>query len=525
MVTIDVPGSRLSQDDHEVVVDYLKSLALTGLYAMRLPQHVTTVLSSLILLFFTSFTVVAEVGSSEIVQVKLSQLKPTQSVIAHAQVAYKLNRYRFEPKKRRDDICEASGRGTANSEAGELTCSGDSRKRKTTAMKTAVRGPGNALYLTDGHHTFSTFYEMPGGGADFEVEVVVTHDKSAMTADEFWAWMQQNQLTWLVDAQGQQITPEQLPANLGRESLANDDYRAAMYFLRDLVWRKPSPAVPFVEFYWGNYLRQQPMLQPPNDLDDMQSYQRWLSKLAGFIGGMSADVQLTPSATAAELGKFAAGKERGLDNLVCDSQRLGKLGYALLDHNSQVLQHCVPNRQPLPAIALPISEDPVTALVEISSGQQQKWQQSHEQPNWLEWEWQNGTPRWVQFLGYPANYGIIPHTLLKAEDGGDGDPLDVLVLGSPLTQGRLVSVRIIGIMTMLDSGEQDNKLIAVTPENPVFGDITDIAKLSDAFPAIPLILQTWFEHYKGSSGSITDVEFESREKALKYLHNARIDPS
>jgi hypothetical protein len=57
---------------------------------------------------------------------------------------------------------------------------------------------------------------------------------------------------------------------------------------------------------------------------------------------------------------------------------------------------------------------------------------------------------------YPANYGFIPQTLAE-----DDDPLDVLVLCqeavAPLT---LVSARAIGLMTMLDGGKADHKILA-----------------------------------------------------------------
>lgn len=471
-----------------------------------------------------------ELSANHIVEVALSELHPTQGVIAHAQVAYKLNRYRFEPQKRLDDICEARGLGRAmQTQTASLhlpNCTGEGQPPKFNELKTAIVGPGGQLYLTDGHHTFSVFYEMPEGGADFKVSVLITHNKSELTDAEFWLWMQQNQLTWLRNAEGHAISPQQLPSKLGRSNIANDDFRAALYFLRGLVWSKPAPSVPFVEFYWANHLREQAMLQPPANLENMQSYMRWLSKLAGYIGGMSGDTVLNESGgrgqqTAAELGRFAAGTERELEALICDSQKLGKLAYALLDTNAAELRHCVFNQQPIASAEPEVAEGLVLAMIEITSGSQQKWQQNHSDENWLEWELENGSPRWVQFLGYPANYGIIPNTLLEKSEGGDGDPLDVLVLGSPLPQGELIAVRIIGIMTMLDNGEQDDKLIAVDPNHPVFGAVNDIAELTETHPAIPEILQLWFENYKGENGSITNVSFESRLVAMEILERAR----
>lgn len=74
---------------------------------------------------------------------------------------------------------------------------------------------------------------------------------------------------------------------------------------------------------------------------------------------------------------------------------------------------------------------------------------------------------------YPANYGFIPRTYCD-----DNDPLDVLVLGDhPFVPGSLCQVRIIGVMKMIDGGEEDDKLIAVHADDPAWRDFTDIAEI------------------------------------------------
>ena len=63
---------------------------------------------------------------------------------------------------------------------------------------------------------------------------------------------------------------------------------------------------------------------------------------------------------------------------------------------------------------------------------------------------------------YPANYGFIPQTLAE-----DDDPLDVLVLcKEKVVPLALIHSRPIGIMTMLDEGKRDHKIIAVAVEDP-----------------------------------------------------------
>lgn len=70
-------------------------------------------------------------------------------------------------------------------------------------------------------------------------------------------------------------------------------------------------------------------------------------------------------------------------------------------------------------------------------------------------------------MHYPADYGFIPETHCE-----DGDPLDVIVLGSdPLFPGCVVEARPIALMRMKDNGEEDSKILAVQAKNPRFNDI------------------------------------------------------
>ncbi len=74
---------------------------------------------------------------------------------------------------------------------------------------------------------------------------------------------------------------------------------------------------------------------------------------------------------------------------------------------------------------------------------------------------------------YPANYGFIPLTYAD-----DGDPLDVLVLCSeqllPLSMIRCYPI---GVISMLDSGAADDKIIAIPFNDPNYNSYTDIKQL------------------------------------------------
>ncbi len=74
---------------------------------------------------------------------------------------------------------------------------------------------------------------------------------------------------------------------------------------------------------------------------------------------------------------------------------------------------------------------------------------------------------------YPANYGFIPQTLAE-----DDDPLDVLVLcQEPVVPLTIIHARAIGLMTMIDAGKQDHKIIAVATEDPEFNSYHEAAEM------------------------------------------------
>lgn len=136
----------------------------------------------------------------------------------------------------------------------------------------------------------------------------------------------------------------------------------------------------------------------------------------------------------------------------------------------------------------------VHVVIEIPAGTLAKWEVDKETGH-LVWESVGDSLRVVRFLPYPANYGMIPRTYLPIDQGGDGDPLDVFVIGPALARGRVVPVRVIGVVRMLDRGEQDDKLLAVDTES-VFGDIHTLAQLRQEFPGADQLLLGWLAAYK-----------------------------
>lgn len=168
-------------------------------------------------------------------------------------------------------------------------------------------------------------------------------------------------------------------------------------------------------------------------------------------------------------------------------------------------------------IAPKTSDGLINVVVEIPAGTNAKWEVQKDS-GLLEWEQRDGRPRIVRYLPYPGNYGMVPQTLLPKELGGDGDPLDVIVLGPALTRGSVVAARLIGVLKLLDRGEQDDKLIAVLPGGP-FGNVTDLAELDANYHGISDILRLWFSNYKGP-GKMSAKGFGDRAKATEILEAA-----
>jgi inorganic pyrophosphatase len=90
---------------------------------------------------------------------------------------------------------------------------------------------------------------------------------------------------------------------------------------------------------------------------------------------------------------------------------------------------------------------------------------------------------------YPADYGFIPRTYCD-----DGDPLDALVLGQePVYPLTLVEARAIGVMRMRDEKGIDDKILAVSVNDPAFADYTDKSQLPTH---LMRELKRFFEDYK-----------------------------
>lgn len=156
----------------------------------------------------------------------------------------------------------------------------------------------------------------------------------------------------------------------------------------------------------------------------------------------------------------------------------------------------------------PNAPSTVNALIEIPQGSRAKYEVDKE----------TGLLRLDRVVyssfHYPVNYGFIPQTL-----GQDGDPLDILVLCSQSIQPLcLVEANVIGNMQMIDSGQMDDKIIAVAAKDPSVNHISRMEELPQHFL---LELKNFFEQYKVLENKKVEIDtFQDQFIACRVINDA-----
>ena len=115
---------------------------------------------------------------------------------------------------------------------------------------------------------------------------------------------------------------------------------------------------------------------------------------------------------------------------------------------------------------------------------------------------------------YPANYGFIPQTFCD-----DHDPLDVLVLGQESVVPLAIMIAVpIGVMKMVDQGEEDDKIIAVHADDPEYQHYRSIRELP---PHRMEEVRRFFLDYKVLEKKTVVIEdFLDRGDALPVIQRA-----
>ena len=113
--------------------------------------------------------------------------------------------------------------------------------------------------------------------------------------------------------------------------------------------------------------------------------------------------------------------------------------------------------------------DCIHVVIEIPRGSRNKYEIDHDTGNvFLD-------RRLFTATTYPADYGFIPDTL-----GGDGDPLDALVLlEDPPYPGVWVEAKPVGLLWMQDEAGEDAKIICVPPTDPRWRGVEDLRDMPE----------------------------------------------
>lgn len=162
------------------------------------------------------------------------------------------------------------------------------------------------------------------------------------------------------------------------------------------------------------------------------------------------------------------------------------------------------------------------AVIEIAAGTNRKIEINKE-TGAFETSLRNGNPRMIDFLGYPVNYGFIPSTLMGKGKGGDGDPLDTLIICESLSTGMIIEFIPIAVLRLKDSNELDSKIIGV-PVNAGLRTIcaTNFTEFKTLYPAILDILVKWFLNYDKQSDTTEFIGWDDELEALKEIEKWRI---
>ena len=163
----------------------------------------------------------------------------------------------------------------------------------------------------------------------------------------------------------------------------------------------------------------------------------------------------------------------------------------------------------------------VRVYIEIPAGASTKWEFDKKTEK-LEVEQIAGIPRVIDYLPYPANYGFVPETFSEVQAGGDGDPLDAVVLGIRLDNDQLVSGTAIGVIKLLDNGETDDKLLVSPTERGPMSGLKTLKELKEQYPQTLFLLESWFENYKGKNVVVSNGAF-NEQIACEVLHKSWMD--
>ena len=138
----------------------------------------------------------------------------------------------------------------------------------------------------------------------------------------------------------------------------------------------------------------------------------------------------------------------------------------------------------------------VLAVVEIPAGTNKKIEYKKSTDR-FEVDVKNGVTQGYDFLPYPANYGFVPSTFQKNDEGKE-EALGVLIISESLQTGDTISVIPIGALLLKDGKKRITKIIAVPADTSKRTmQVSDYQTFVVKYSMAKNIIETWFLNYKG----------------------------
>ena len=157
------------------------------------------------------------------------------------------------------------------------------------------------------------------------------------------------------------------------------------------------------------------------------------------------------------------------------------------------------------------------AIIEISKGDKRKYKVSKITGK-LELEFKYGSPSIKNYKPHIVNHGIIPNTVLPLNRGGDGNPLDVLILGKKINKGEIINFIPVGLIQIFDEGQKDNKIIGIQIEDSINLNLNGNGFFLENSKKIQEI-KNWFEDYKGLE-AIKVIDYKNVNDAIDLISKA-----
>lgn len=169
-------------------------------------------------------------------------------------------------------------------------------------------------------------------------------------------------------------------------------------------------------------------------------------------------------------------------------------------------------------------EGTLNMIVEIPRFSNAKYEISNGEPfNPIIHDNKNGQLKYCAnvfpYHGFLWNYGALPQTWEAPSErdsitglGGDGDPIDVLEIGSRIAKtGEVRQVKVLGALALVDGHELDWKIFTIDIQDPLASQINTAEDLEVICPGMITASKAWYLNFPGKSfaydGRVLDREF------------------